>query len=138
MAERQADDESSASGCSFAESELLHTVDEGLSADIQVLRRMGLVPVELFRARTMSSFSTPSRLMPCGGRSKWNSRPGRSAAEKSGKIIQGDVVAAREHHEAFDHVLQFPDVARPPIGAEIRQQRRWQEPGPAGLVSPSP
>src|ERR1017187_276825 len=97
----------------FSQPEFLHAVDERLPADIQGLRRMGLVPIELLQRADDEILLQTFQADAVRRQLKAEFLRDRSfTPQKFREIIQSDVITAREHHHPLDDVLQLPDVAR--------------------------
>ena len=73
----------------------------------------------------MSSFSTALQAdarAPAVRTERVRSRASR-VLQKIRQVVDGDLIADGQHHQAFDHVFQFADIAGPAISAEVGNQR---------------
>src|SRR5689334_1088863 len=98
---------------------LLHPIDEGAAADIEVTRSPGLISAGLLQRPQKQFTFDPLQAYAFFGDVEYEGGAGRRLARPAkliGKILVGKLFAVRQDQHAFHEVLELANVSRPTIG----------------------
>src|ERR1019366_5268521 len=109
------------------QAELFHSIDQRLAAQVEVLGRVRLVPVEFLKRPNDQVLLDRLQADTVGRKVQMKFFHGRPfPPQEIREVVQRDFVTAGQHDDSLDDVLELPHVARPGVYAEVRQHPCWQ------------
>src|SRR3954452_8172230 len=109
------------------DSVLFHSVDEGFTADIQISRGVCLIPPELLQGTEEQLFFDRLQAYTVRRQSKAQGIYGNLLLTQIVRQVRYlDLVVRGQDNNSFDNILEFADIARPPVRLKVLHQLLWQ------------